>query len=99
MAAGRSVSVAEFNNVWGGLAGNLHAVLKNIEQAQTVLAGYTSADLVALGFVQADADTLKSAAGDMADLAGIFRGAASTHLTGTYDYRTFAKRLLGTGLY
>jgi len=99
MTAGRTISKDELNNAWGGLSGSLHAVMKNILEAKAVLDGYSSSDLVnQFGFDSGDADVLKSAASDMADIAGIFAG-GSPSATLPYDYRTFAKRLLGTGLY
>lgn len=98
MVAGRTISQAELNNTWGALSGSLHSVMANILEAKAVLDGYSSADLVAqFNFTQTDADTLKSAATDMAQLAAVFQGTAAQ--TPAYDFRTFAKRLLGTGLY
>jgi hypothetical protein len=99
VTAGRTISQSELNNTWGGLATSLFNVLSNIQHAKAVLDGFSSANLVAMGFVQADADLLKSAAADMGDLANVFNGLASTHVTGAYDYKSFSKQLLGTGLY
>jgi hypothetical protein len=99
MVAGRAVNKDELNNAWGGLASSMHAVMSNVLEAKAVLDGYSSADLVSLfGFTSTDADVLKSAASDMADIAGVFAGSAPAR-TLPYDYRVFAKRLLGTGLY
>lgn len=99
MAAGRTISLAELNNTWGALATSLHAVMANILEAKAVLDGYTGGDLETdFGFTTGDAATLKSAAADMGDLASIFSGGTPV-ATLPYDYRTFAKQLLGTGLY
>lgn len=99
MTAGRAISKDEINNAWGGLSASMHAVTKNVLEAKAVLDGYSSADLVSMfGFTSTDADVLKSAASDLADLAAVFAGSSPAR-TLPYDYRTFAKRLLGTGLY
>lgn len=99
MPAGRSLSQAEINNAAAGIAGSLAATMDNIVKMKAVLDGYSSAQLVSnFGFVQADADVLKSAFTDMANLATIWTGGAATG-TMPRDHRVFVKQLLGTGLY
>jgi len=98
MSAGRSISKDELNNAAAAVASSLFATMDNIAKVKAVLDGYSSAQLVSLfGFVQADADVLKSAFTDMDKIRQIFTGAATQ--ASTNDFRVFAKQLLGTGLY
>lgn len=100
MSAGRTISKDELNSTWGGLATTMHAVVANIQHAKAVLDGFSAQSLVdQFGFTLADANVLKSAATDLGDLATVFTGGTSAYLSGTHDYRVFAKQLLGTGLY
>ena len=101
MVAGRQINTNELNAVWGTLATDLHSVMQRILEAKAVLDGYSAADLQTAPFAynSTDATLLKSAATDMGDLATLFAGGASAYLTGTHDFRTFAKRLLGPGTY
>lgn len=99
MTAGRSLSMAEINNAAGGIAQSLFATMDNVTKLKAVIDGYSSAQLVSnFGFVQADADVLKSAITDMANIVAAWNGQA---MTGTVprDHKVFAKQLLGTGLY
>lgn len=99
MTAGRSLSAAEINSGAAAIAQALFATMDNVTKMKAVLDGYSSAQLVTtFGFVQADADVLKSAFTDMADIVAAWTGQA---MTGTVprDHRVFAKQLLGTGLY
>lgn len=99
MTAGRSLSMAEINNAAAGIAQALFSTMDNITKMKAVLDGYSSAQLVSnFGFVQADADVLKSAFTDMANLVAAWNNQA---MTGTVprDHKVFAKQLLGTGLY
>lgn len=99
MTAGRSLSSAEINNAAAGIAQSLFATMDNITKMKAVLDGYSSAQLVSnFGFVQADADVLKSAFTDMANLVNLWTGVATSG-TVPRDHRVFAKQLLGTGLY
>lgn len=105
MVAGRSISRDELNSTWGNLATELFGVMARIQEAKAVLDGFSAADLHNLfGFDPAessgftDATLLKTAAANMGDLAGIFVGNSPGN-TLPFDYRTFAKHLLGTGVY
>jgi hypothetical protein len=98
MAAGRTISKDELNNSAAAIAASLHATMDNVAKMKAVLDGYSSAQLVSVfGFVQADADVLKSAFTDMDQLRVIFTGGAN--LASAKDFRAFTKQLLGTGLY
>lgn len=101
MVAGRSLTAAELNATWGGLSTTLHSVMSQILEAKAVLDGYSTANLEAAPFSYsvADATDLKSAATDMAEIALVFQGNSPSVHTIPYDYRTFAKRLLGPGTY
>ena len=79
----------------GNLAVSLRELLHQIQVFASELAAVTDADLLALGYVQTEIDILRSAVNDMDDLAGVFTGVSSTHLTGTYDYTSFVKLLYG----
>ena len=95
MSAGNPQTMNDWNYRSGSLAVQLRETLHMIAVFATELGAITDADLIALGFVQADVNTLRSAIGDANDLATIFGGGASVHLTGTYDYTTFVKLLYG----
>jgi len=71
----------------------LRDVIEDILNFKTGLDTVTVADLQALGMSSTDANTLKSSYSDLADFAAVYKGLASSHLTGTYDFRTFAKLL------
>lgn len=99
MSVGRTISLAEINNAAGGIAGSLFATMDNITKMKAVLDGYTAQNLVdSFGFTLADANILKSAFTDMANVVALWTGVATSG-TVPRDHRTFAKQLLGTGLY
>lgn len=95
MSAGIQVNQAQINAQAGSLAIGLRTVLSQIQTFQTWLNTEGSAGLVALGFTSGDAATMISAFNDLNDMATIYNGSASIHLTGTYNYATFAKQLTG----
>lgn len=98
MVAGLQVTQAEVNAQAGTIARAVFAALGNVTEFKTWLDTVTVGDLETLGFSTADANTLKSAFSDLADLAGVFQGSAAAR-TLPYDYRTFARRLIGVGVY
>jgi hypothetical protein len=95
MTAGFQVTQVQVNNQAGSLAVGIRTIFQQIVEFQNWLDEVGSAGLEALGFVADDAATLISAFNDLNDLNNIYNGAASTHLTGTYAYQTFAKQLTG----
>lgn len=97
MPVGASISQAEINASAGQIARQVFAALDKVEQFKAFLDTKTDPDLVALGFVQADVNVLRSAIGDLEQLSNIFLG--QVNLASAKDFRTFAKQLIGTGLY
>jgi hypothetical protein len=96
MAAGFQVNLAQVNGQAAGLVISLKTTLSQIQQFQAWLAATGAAGLEAapISMTAADANVLISAFGDLNDLANVYLGAASTHVTGQYDYRTFSKLLV-----
>lgn len=99
MSIGRTNSKAELDNAAGAIAGSLFATMDNIAKVKQVLDTLTVSDLQAapFGYTSTEANQLKSAFTDLDKLRTVFSGTA-TQAT-TYDFRTFSKLLLGTGLY
>jgi hypothetical protein len=93
MAAGFQTDLAGANSAAWSMVVTLRNALEQIEQYKIWLDGVGSAGLVALGMTSQDAAVLISAFADLNDLANVYSGKASTHVTGTYDYTTFAKQL------
>lgn len=98
MTAGLQITQAEVNAQAGTIARSLFAALSNVTEFKAWLDTITVADLETLGFSTDDANTLKSAFADLADLAGIFKGLAAAQ-TLPYNFSTFARRLIGVGVY
>jgi hypothetical protein len=96
MAAGLQVDKATLNNQLGSTARMLAQAIVQIDALKSYLDGQTDQALINLGFLQAEVDDMKSAFADLAQLATIYRGTAN--LAAAKDFRTFSKRLLGTGL-
>lgn len=97
MAIGRTISKDELNNAAGAIASSLFATMDNIAKVKQVLDTLSVANLEALGFSNTDANLLKSVFTDLDKLRTVFNGTATQ--TPAYDFRTFAKSALGTGLY
>lgn len=95
MSAGNPQGLSDWNNRAGQLAIQLREILHNIQVFKSELDAVTDATLTGLGMAQTDVDDLRSAYADAADLATIFTGGASIHLTGTYNYTQFLKLLYG----
>jgi hypothetical protein len=94
VAAGIQVTKAELDNVAGSVARSLFNVMGNVQQVKAWLDTQTVEDLVGLGYQTADANLIKSAYTDLAELASVFNNGAPAHTT-AHDYRVFAKRLIG----
>lgn len=98
MAIGRTITIAELNNVAGSVGTSLWTVMENIAKAKAVIDDYTSAQLQGnFGFTAQDADALIAAYADMGQLNDIFRGNAT--LAVAKNFRPTTRKLLGTGLY
>jgi len=93
MTAGIQPTLTGFNNQAGSLATTLRNTLEQIATFKAWLDATGSAGLQTLGMTSADAATLISAYNDLNDLNTIYNGGASIHLTGSYNYSTFAKQL------
>jgi hypothetical protein len=98
MTAGIQVTQDRVNTQAGALAASIFAAMQNVLEFKAWLDTVTVGDLETLGFATGDANVLKSAFTDLADLAGIFTGNAAVN-TLPYDYRTFSKLLIGVGVY
>lgn len=94
MAAGIQVTKPELDNVAGTVARSVFNVLGSVQQVKAWLDTQTVTDLETLGYSTADANTLKSAYADLAELASVFNNGTPAHTT-AYDFRVFAKRLIG----
>lgn len=99
MTAGIQISQGEINNQAGAIARNVFAALQSVGEFKTWLDGVSGNDLEATyGFTSTDAAVLKSAFADLADLATVFAGGSPANAL-PHDYRVFARKLLGTGLF
>jgi hypothetical protein len=94
---GISVTKADVNQAVGTCARAVFSAVQLIKQHKTWLDTQTDANLIALGFVQAEVDQIRSAMTDLDQLRTVFEGTGTR--TPAYDYRTFAKLMIGVGLY
>ena len=97
MTVGFPQTLTDLNSQLGGVAVGVREALRNAQRLQLQIAAIPDATFLAAPYAmaQADINTMRSAITDLNDLAGVFQGSASAHLTGTYDYRTFSKLLWG----
>jgi len=98
MAVGASVTRNDIDSTSAQVARQLFAAMESVAQFKAWLDTKLDDDLTNMGYSVGDVAVLRSATADLADLGAVFIGA--TQARGLpYDYRTFAKQLLGTGLY
>jgi homoaconitase/3-isopropylmalate dehydratase large subunit len=97
MSIGRPSTKANLDQDAGSIAASLFATMDNIAKYKTVLDTLDVTALTNLGYSTNEANQLKSAFNDLDTLRTVFIG-TGTQAT-TKDFRTFAKLLLGTGLY
>ena len=97
MTIGRAATKIDWDRDMGAVAQALFATMDNIGKMKTVLDTLAVSDLVALGYSTPEANQVKSALTDLANLRAVFLGAGTQ--TPAYDFRTFSKLLLGDGLY
>lgn len=95
MSVGNPQTLNDWNGNAGAIAVQLREILHRVEVYADELSRITDADLEALGMASGDVSVLRSAVADMLDLATVFKGGASGHLTGTYDYTQFVGLLYG----
>lgn len=92
---GLSVTKADIDAIAGATARSVNVVFRDVVFFKAYLDTKTDGDLIALGYVQAEVDSLRSAFGDLKQLTDIFNGAATLGVA--KDFKTFAKRLWGLG--
>lgn len=97
MAIGIQVTKTDVNQALGTAARSVFNAIQVVGQFKDWLDTQTDADLIALNFVQSDVDQIRSAMADLGHLRGVFFGVSTRAVA--YDYRTFTKRCLGTGLF
>src|SRR5260221_7645101 len=72
------------------------AAFTRIQELKAWMDTQSDANLITLGYVQAEVNTLRSAITDLNTLASIFTGTVAQGVTPS-DYRTFSKLLYGMG--
>lgn len=93
MSVGLPANKADWDNRSGSLAVQLRDTFAAIQRFRTLLVATPDANLIALGYVQAEIDTMKSAYLDLDQLAQVYNGTATR--TPAYNYQTFAKLITG----
>ncbi len=95
--AGVPFNKDSINNDLGSVTRQVYASLDNVRKLKIALDGAPNQVLLNVGFTQAEIDVIRSAFGDLDNLRQIFEGGRNQ--TNAYDFRTFARQLIGTGLY
>ena len=96
LSIGFAKTKADIDNRAGAIAVDIRDALTRAQRLNTILAAMTTNELVALGYdelTKSEVSVLKSAIGDLNQLASVFQGLATR--TPAYDYMTFAKQLTG----
>lgn len=93
MSVGYTTTKVSIDTQSGTLAQQLAVWARSATNLEGYLSTLTETDLELLGYTADDVALLKSAAGDMAKLAAIYRG--ETDQTPAYDFRTFTLRIAG----
>jgi hypothetical protein len=93
MSLGFPTTKLDVDSRAGQLALTLRDDLNQIQTFKAWLDTQTDANLIALGYVQAEVNTLRSAYVDLDQFRQVYQGLATR--TPAYDYRTFAKLLVG----
>jgi homoaconitase/3-isopropylmalate dehydratase large subunit len=97
VSIGRPATKTDLDSAAGAIAISLFATMDNIAKFKATLDTLTTTDLQGLGYTSTEASQIKSAFTDLDKIRTVFIGTATQSTT--YDFRTFAKLLLGTGLY
>ena len=97
MSVGFPQTLNDLNSRAGSLSVAMREQMKSVQTFQNEIAAITDATFLGAPYSmsQADINTLRSAIGDLNDLANVYLGVTSTHVTGTYNYQTFSKLLWG----
>ncbi len=97
MTVGLFPNKGQVDSQAGQLALSLMADFTRIQELKAWMDTQSDANLITLGYVQAEVNTLRSAITDLNTLASIFTGTVAQGVT-PYDYRTFSKLLYGMGV-
>lgn len=97
MSAGVPFNKDQINSDIGSVTRQVYSALDNARKVQVALTATPNQTLLDLGFAQADIDSIKSAFVDLDNLRQVFEGGRTQAVA--YDFRTFAKRLIGIGLF
>lgn len=95
--AGVPFNKDQINSDIGSVTRQVYSALDNARKVQVALNATPNQTLLDLGFAQADIDSIKSAFTDLDNLRQVFEGGRNQTIA--YDFRTFAKRLIGIGLF
>jgi hypothetical protein len=93
MAAGLPVDKFQIDNQVGTLARTLEAFANQALQLKQYMDATPDADLEEFGYTADDVALIKSGVGDMATVAGVYKG--TTDHTPASDLGTFSRRLMG----
>lgn len=85
------------NHDVGSVTRQLYAAFANVKKLQDQLTATPNQTLTDMGFSAQDIADIKSAFTDMDNLRQVFEGGRNQQTA--YDFRTFAKRLIGSGLF
>jgi hypothetical protein len=97
MPVGLPVTKGDVNTTFTTVVRQLFNTFLIVQQFQGYLAATPDADLTAIGFTSGEVAQIKSAIADADQLRQVWEGTATR--SPAYDYRTFTKLGLGTGLY
>lgn len=97
MSVGLPVSKNEIDGRAGDIARSLQRVFRDVLTLKSYLDQTPDADLVTLGYTEAEVATLKTAWSDLFELSTIWSGQAN--LTNAKDFRTFVRQLWGVGAF
>ena len=95
MAIGLNPTKSEIDTMCGVVARDIQKALDRVEAFKYWLDAKTDADLIALGYTAGEVATLRSAWGDAAQIAHIYKG--ELNLTLAKDFRTFIRQVWGLG--
>lgn len=95
MAVGLNLSKPDIDTMAGVVARDLHAAINRAGQFAYFLAGKTDADLIALGYVQAEVDTLRAAFADLVKIGQVYMG--NQIQAAPNDFRSNVRKVFGMG--
>jgi hypothetical protein len=97
VSVGHPISKPEIDARAGDIARGFQDLFQDVVTLQQFLSATADPDLVALGYTDADVATIKTAFGDLSQLAQIWIGAQP--LPAPKDFRVFVSRLWGVGAF